>query len=378
MTQESKSISLFKKEGTSNKEYRVQLMERDGGWVVTGYNGRRGSALKPQPKTPAPVTYEEAEKVYTKLVAKKMKDGYTSNEDGRTYQDLPEGKVHSGVRLQLLTDLDRNEEDRIQDLLADPLWVAQQKHDGERRALIRKGNVVQGTNREGFVVPLAQPVVDALLEMESDDFVLDGEDMGTHIEVFDLLHCNGHDMTVLPFGARLKALNEQLATPEGAAVRLASTAVTAEQKALLFSKLRDLDQEGVVFKRIDAPYAAGRSDLQLKVKFKAEATVQVIERHATKRSASIGLLLSNSPSGPLPTLVPVGNVTLPPSVEVNPGDLIEVQYLYAYEQGSLFQPVFKSVRTDKIGADTIGSLKYKAESVSITPDSKPSRERMTA
>ena len=62
-------------------------------------------------------------------------------------------------------------------------------------------------------------------------------------------------------------------------------------------------------------------------------------------------------------MVPVGNVTIPPNQTVpNVGEIVEVEYLYAYLGGSLYQPVYRGKRRDlDISACTTRQLKYKPE-----------------
>jgi bifunctional non-homologous end joining protein LigD len=63
------------------------------------------------------------------------------------------------------------------------------------------------------------------------------------------------------------------------------------------------------------------------------------------------------------TPVEVGSVTIPPNKDIpEVGSVIEVTYLYAYEGGSLFQPVFNKERNDVLPDEcTESQLKYKAE-----------------
>src|SRR5438045_2000611 len=73
---QSNSVSLFFKEGKSDKEYHAQLEPKDGGWVVNFQYGRRDSALRGDTKTPQPLPYEEAESLYLKLIREKLAKGY--------------------------------------------------------------------------------------------------------------------------------------------------------------------------------------------------------------------------------------------------------------------------------------------------------------
>lgn len=66
-------------------------------------------------------------------------------------------------------------------------------------------------------------------------------------------------------------------------------------------------------------------------------------------------------------MVNVGKVTVPPNQPVpQPNSLVEVQYLYKYEGGSLFQPVLLRIRDDQNREDCtlaqVKRVKLKADS----------------
>jgi bifunctional non-homologous end joining protein LigD len=89
-----------------------------------------------------------------------------------------------------------------------------------------------------------------------------------------------------------------------------------------------------------------------------------MEVNSGKRSVKIGLLegrRSDVIQGK--KMIPVGNVTIPPNYDVPAtGDIVEVEYLYAYKGGSIYQPVYRGKRTDlDINACRIGQLKFKPE-----------------
>ena len=66
-------ISLYYREGTKHdKIYHIELTEDDGGFRVTGYNGRRGARLTPQSKTPHPVSYRTARHIFDELLNAKL------------------------------------------------------------------------------------------------------------------------------------------------------------------------------------------------------------------------------------------------------------------------------------------------------------------
>ena len=65
-------VCLYYREGTSDKVYEIHLTEDEGGFCVTGYNGRRGTKLVAQSKTPKPVPYRTARYIFDNLEAAKL------------------------------------------------------------------------------------------------------------------------------------------------------------------------------------------------------------------------------------------------------------------------------------------------------------------
>ena len=80
------SITLYFREGSSDKLYYAAIEPEDGGFVVNFAYGRRGSTLQTGRKTPAPVPYEKAKTVYDKLVREKTAKGYTPGAEGTPYK----------------------------------------------------------------------------------------------------------------------------------------------------------------------------------------------------------------------------------------------------------------------------------------------------
>jgi hypothetical protein len=65
-------VCLYYREGTSDKIYEIHLTQEEDGYRVTGYNGRRGTKLVAQPKTPRPVPYRTARYIFDNLEASKL------------------------------------------------------------------------------------------------------------------------------------------------------------------------------------------------------------------------------------------------------------------------------------------------------------------
>ena len=65
-------VCLYYREGTSDKIYEIHLTQEEDGYRVTGYNGRRGTKLVAQLKTPRPVPYRTARYIFDNLEASKL------------------------------------------------------------------------------------------------------------------------------------------------------------------------------------------------------------------------------------------------------------------------------------------------------------------
>jgi bifunctional non-homologous end joining protein LigD len=138
-----------------------------------------------------------------------------------------------------------------------------------------------------------------------------------------------------------------------------SVSISNTQKARHLRDIKAENSEGVVFKLLDAPYTAGRPNsggTQLKFKFWAEADVIVCGSRAGKRS--VGMQVYDDQG----KLVPIGSVTIPANYDIpTVGQVGVVKYLYSFPGGSLYQPQWRGVRTDKAADECLHSqLKAKA------------------
>ena len=172
---QNESISLYLTEGSSDKEYHAALAAVEGGFVVNFRYGRRSRALTTGSKTPSPVDYSKARKIFDKLVAEKQNKGYTIAECGTAYQCTENAGRVSGLLPMLLNPIDDAD---LATYLNDPGWGLEVKADGERRMIRKSGSEIVSSNRKGLIVNLAAPVADAIAALPFDRVVLDGEDMG--------------------------------------------------------------------------------------------------------------------------------------------------------------------------------------------------------
>ena len=153
------SISLYYREGSSDKVYHVQLHEAEGGYTVNFQYGRRGSTLQTGTKTTTPVSRSQAETIFAKLVAEKKSKGYTEGADGTPYTGVEQDKEPSGYLPQLSNFI---EEDKALSLLDDVDWFMQEKADGARQLIQRTSNTVTAANRKGLVIPISRSIEDAV------------------------------------------------------------------------------------------------------------------------------------------------------------------------------------------------------------------------
>lgn len=347
-------VTLYYREGSSDKVYQAAIEPAGTLFVVNFAYGRRGSTLTTGTKTSSPVDYATAQDIFTRLVNGKKAKGYTEGESGTPYQHTD--KQASGILPQLLNPI---EEADVERLLRDDDYCAQEKFDG-RHILIRKHDeATEGINKKGLLVGLPETVSNDIRKLPSS-FIPDGESVGDDYHAFDLLELNGKDLRPFPYRTRLTHLVNLLSS--GARhrhVKLIETAFTTEQKTNLLQRLRRGNREGIVFKRLNAPYTPGKPNSggpQLKFKFVATLSA-IVARVNTKRSVEISLLKGRG-------LISCGNVTIPANHEIPAvGAVVEVRYLYTHrESNALYQPVYLGLRDDVEHGQCLASqLKYKAD-----------------
>src|SRR5437660_4235166 len=144
MNELRQSITLYYRDGRSDKVYQVQLEPQGGGFVVNFQFGRRGSTLQSGTKTNNPVSYGEAAKIYNRLVNEKKGKGYAEGEDGTHYEASEARGRQSDLLPQLLNEID---DERLNRLIADDDWYMQEKKDGRRLLIEKSGDAVRGINR---------------------------------------------------------------------------------------------------------------------------------------------------------------------------------------------------------------------------------------
>lgn len=347
------TTTLYYREGSSDKTYSLAIAAKDQGFVVNFAYGRRGSTLNTGTKTGAPVTLEEARRIYDNLLKKKTAKGYHPGEQTTTYQaPMGSSRLPSGIQCQLLNPV---ADDHVEVLLCDREHWMQEKKDGRRLLLRKQGDVITAINRLGLIVSVPESMVQSARAYPRD-FLMDGEAIGDSLHCFDILSHAGEDVRHLRFADRLFRLRDLLKAFDHPHLHLVDTYCFPEKQDR-FRAFKEQGAEGVVFKQVDAPYQSGRPSsggTQLKHKF-CETASLVVTKVNDKRSVSLILFEGDR-------VRPAGNVTIPPNHDVpTPGTVVECRYLYAFpESGCLYQPIYLGARDDIRSAEcTTSQLKFK-------------------
>src|ERR1035437_4380993 len=203
-------VTLYYREGSSDKVYHASIEPQGEGFVVNIAYGRRGSTMNTGTKTQTPVAYEAAKTIYEKLIGEKTAKGYTQGPDGTPYQNTSKEDRVTDLLPQLLNPIDEKE---VKRLLKDPAWCAQEKFDGRRLLLRKAGAEIHGINRKGLLIGLPSPIVVGAHKIGSD-FILDGECVGDVLYAFDLLEWDGEDLRTKSYQRRVVKLSSLLNRPD--------------------------------------------------------------------------------------------------------------------------------------------------------------------
>jgi bifunctional non-homologous end joining protein LigD len=177
-----------------------------------------------------------------------------------------------------------------------PDWIHEIKHDGYRLIVQRDGARVRLFTRNGYDWSDRYPlIVEAALRNRATSFVIDGEALllgvdgisdfnGLHsrrhddevqLYAFDLLALEGDDLRKLPLHLRKNNLARLLARrPEGIFV---SEFEQGEIGPDLFRQACKFGLEGLVSKRRESRYRAGRSPDWIKVKNRSHPAMERVQ-----------------------------------------------------------------------------------------------------
>jgi bifunctional non-homologous end joining protein LigD len=199
------------------------------------------------------------------------------------------------------------------DRFSDPAWFYERKLDGERCLAFRDGGELRLMTRNRKIVSSTYPeLVEAFMAQKADDFVLDGEVVAfsdgqtrfaqlqqrmqvarpsaellrtvpVQYYLFDVLWADGTDLRRQPLRERNQRLHQLLDFGDP----LRYTEHRVGDGVEFYSEACRLGWEGLIAKRADAPYQAGRTKDWLK--FKCENNQEfVIGGYTDPRGSRIG------------------------------------------------------------------------------------------
>lgn len=240
----NQSAILALQTATVERVCRLSLQARDGGYVVQVARGRRGAVLQTETKTPEPIAYEHARRIYAALLSKKTAQGYilepvpTAPVAGTALAPRIGLRPLSPVPLAVAA---------AGALIASPDWWMQESLRGRHVLIHRMGGAVTATDVEGALVPLPAAVIDAVARIPLR-CIVEGVLDEVNFIAFDLPQFETLIYRSLPYDVRLGGLRSLL--PENNPdLTIAETATELGTKVELLQRLRAGSKVGFVLKR---------------------------------------------------------------------------------------------------------------------------------
>lgn len=233
-------------------------------------------------------------------------------------------------------------------IVEDDQWALEQKIDGHRCIVIAVDGKIRFQSRSGLDLALGRgraAVEQSLAPLLGNGFVLDGEYLPKErtLWIFDIIQ--GGIVPDAPFMDRRAVLERLFEIVNfGEHVRLLPSHLITATKAELVKDIHDRGAEGVIARKLDAPYKAGR--VKHLLKYKLTRTVDcVVAGVGVNGHDNLVLAMWNPDTE---SFVEVGHCTAlngdGKHTTFKVGDVVEVRCLYSSDDGRLVQPTFPIVR----------------------------------
>lgn len=337
------------------KDYLALLIDNlDGTFTAKSKYGPAGN-LRAEAIQAANVSLEEAQKAYSKIIKSKQTGSsiykiVSQSNPTETVVVTPTREVTSAYGAQLLNPI--LDEAEVISLFATGRFYAQVKEDGDRMSILVGNGQMVAYNRKGQERDFPAKLKDQLKAINwNGTYYIDGEIVGESFIAFDLLqYSEAPNLSETEYSYRFSVLLEledeyKLTGDYFKIVHTIIPPLTGRVECItaLLNRVKNANGEGVVLKDFSKPHSSGRPNSggdQLKFKF-VESSTCIVSKVNNQRSVGLQLL------GQLGVEVNVGNCSIPPNQPMpSVGDLIEIRYLYAFEGGSLYQPVYLGKRND--------------------------------
>jgi bifunctional non-homologous end joining protein LigD len=244
--------------------------------------------------------------------------------------------------------------------------AGERKVDGHRLLMhVDEGKIVP-VSRTGKTLRCSMSLIRAFQPFADggNRWVFDGEYLDQTYYIFDLIEAADMIEPNHEFELRRQVLETFLGRLDlPANVVLLPSYRATEDKIALIKQVHAENGEGVVFKRLDAPYLCGKRSLHFaKLKFRHEIDCIVVDRNRGAHNFVLALWDPANPDKP----IEVGEVSALTGDKdrIRVGDVVTVTYLYATAERRLFQPVFPRIRVDKLSTEcTVDQLVYPTKTI---------------
>ena len=246
--------------------------------------------------------------------------------------------------------------------LFDPEWGMSQKMDGHRlivqslkydrwqardKSDIRTTTQISAYNRDGNYYTKDYFDLGHALKDISPNWILDGELVGGMYYLFDVLsspQIPHKTLTQQPLTTRQTVAQRFVETLGSPVVKYVPLVTTG--KLQVFEEMRAAGAEGVIFKKLDAPYQEGRNNNFIKCKFKHDVDCIVTDVGVDSKS-NIELAFWDPQTQDLyPSRHYCSSLSGDGPI-IRKGDIVKVNILYSTKDGKLAQPTFPLLRNDK-------------------------------
>lgn len=324
--------------GSSDKEYRTQIVKQGNLYSVLFQYGRRGGTLQSGSKTSEPVSLEEAEKIFNRLVAEKTSKGYVeTGEKSSAPAVLTESSKVSRTRFPRKNLTEVNQDD-AEFYVMSPQYVMQRKYDGEFRQAekLPDGSVIS-YSKLGEAKPFPKEVAEQLAQLPLNLFFTEGELVGNVYAPWDIFEADG-DISTLIYAERSLILEKAISKAQLPNIASIKTWRTLRAKQAALAELKSKRAEGAVFKKLSTTYRDGG---HVKFKFLKSCSAKVVDMGVKNHNNAVLALLADG------KWREVGRVSMNgKDSRIKIGSIVEITFLYVGAGGRLYQPRIKEMRTD--------------------------------